>query len=368
VLKLAIKLSVGCTWDYEQLLRIIKLNKNHSRDGIQVTSLFGSVRSDVFGLISARPDFRIPDVSINNFIHFVSTAKENGIEISYTFNAPLVRPIKSTYLEKKSIVGAIRRLKQIGINKFVLADPLLFELLEPEGVRLEVSTIIASMNENTLKYYKNFNVEKVCANIYHNRDIVSLKKLQDAAEKLGMYIELLVNEFCMFGSLPCSEIMRTACYNHSAMGGNQRQYFNNWPFKRCQEARKKEPSSWIKAPFILPQHLEIYGQLTGIENFKIAGRTNSVEQVDFLLNIYMGKNYEGNLARLWCDPYNMKHNRLDEFPFSVKDLIESGFFNRWFGGSEVLTEFCGYLCGQPCSWCDDVYEIISANNTQLFQE
>ena len=153
----------------------------------------------------------------------------------------------------------------------------------------------------------------------------------------------------MFGDVPCSNVMRSNCYIHSSLGGNSSQRFNGWPFARCQEARKNNPSSILKIPFILPIHLEKYYQNTGISNFKISGRTNTFEYLTSTVEKYMSQTFSGNLENLFMLPQNVLESSKNGI--TVEQLIKCGYFNKMLSTSKG----CDYHCHE-CKYCDELYE------------
>lgn len=344
-------LNVGCTWDIEQLYRTIEKNQNTKCSDVKVASLYGSLRREFIDLSSVRPDFRIPKTDIKSFKEYINAANNNGIDIEYTVNAPLVESVEHIFIHEDHYVSLLKMLEDCGVRRFIMANPLLMEIAAKHTkLPIKISTIMAASYISDLKYYKDLNTDAVCINIYKNRNLQFLKMYNKLAESYGISSELVANEFCMFGKSPCSDILRQACYNHSALGGNENKLYNNWPFGRCQQARLEDPSSWLRAPFILPQYMKFYSEMTGIHKFKITGRTNTVEHVDFLIDAYLSENYEGDLLNLYMQPNNdAVRERID---IQIACLEKVHFFDKWFSED---SNFCNYNCCE-CNWCDKKYK------------
>lgn len=352
-----IKFIVGCTWDIEQLDLIIELNKKYQGNNIRVSELYGSLRSSYIPLPSARPDYRIPNIGIGPFKRFVAKARDNNIGINYTCNGTFVESVEEIYEKRNILVDAFKILEDVGISRLTFSNPLLIEIAEEFcDIPIDISTILHPTFIANIQTYSEWNVDKVYVNIYLNRDIQFLKRYNSAAKKYNIRPSLMVNEFCMFGATPCLGIQRDACYACSTSGGNEKGYFSNWPFDRCHTARMENAVAWLSACFILPQHLRFYKKETGISNFKITGRTNSVEHLAFLVKTYFSENYQGELVTLWVDPGKPVEFAIEkQVDITVRELEEVHFFSRWFSKKY---EPCDFSCGIECNWCKDKYEEI----------
>lgn len=349
-----IKLMVGCTWDPSQLDLIAVLNEQYNSKNIKITEMYGSLRADYIKLPSARPDYRLPDINIKEFELYIKKASDKNISINYSCNGTFAGTVQDMARNEKQLARLFKSLEDIGVSRLTLAHPLLIEIANAScRLPIEISTILHSSTLANLSVYRNWRVDKVCLNLYLNRDFSFLRVYNKMARKYGISVSLIANEFCMFGSSPCHGILRQACYDQSSNGGNSSKHFSNWPFSRCHAARKENPSSWLKAGFILPQHLRKYLELTSIANFKITGRTNTLEHVLFLMQAYMSENYQGGLSSLWIDQGNQNKKQLEEeINIKVPELERIGFFNRWF---DKKPEDCRYTCNVDCNWCDVKY-------------
>lgn len=342
-----INLVIGTSFKLEQLDRIIKKNKENK--SVKVKGVYGSLRSDVLFGKSARPDFRLAGTSISDFVKFVQKSNENSIEVNYTLNAPLIESVSYLYKKQTEIHSTIYLLQEIGIKRIIISNPLLISVIRDiSNIPIEISCIMGSNNYGDIDIYDTWGVDTICLDIYKNRDIDFLKKYNSIAQKKKIDIQLIANEFCMYGDVPCSNIFRQSCYNHSALGGNPKNYFNGWPFKFCEQERLKSKVSWLKAPFILPQYMSFYETELGISNFKITGRTAIDQYMNFLLDIYFNQYYNGNLIDLWMNPANHK-NLYGTLPnIMIEDLQREGYFDKWFLPN---SKGCKYECKVNCNHC-----------------
>ena len=342
-----IYLSIGTNWNIKKLSMLLSLNEKY-RNSIKCDSVYGSLKRDLINLNSARPDWRLSETGIDNIKSFIELAHRNNISIEYTINAPLLESVQHYHFTLSEIKKSLKQIEELGVDRFIVTSPLLMEIIkETSRLPIKISTILAPKYTSNLKNYKEIGVDMVCMDIYNNRNIEFLQTYNVNALKHGITVELLVNEFCMYGDAPCADILRSACYAHSALGGNKEHYFNDWPFGRCQLKRKEQPISWLKSPFILPQHMEIYSDLTGINHFKISGRTNTSEFWTKTILSYFSQDFQGELLSLYEQPQQTKASSM--FNPLISELENIGFFDIWFKNKKS----CMYNCGTPCSWCEN---------------
>lgn len=345
-----IYLNAGTNFTPVQIEQFLALNEESGR--VKIKSIFGSLRSDTIPLISARPDFRLADTDLKTFEREVARAKAGGIEVEYAANALLTQSVEEFCAQEGEFLQQLRYLQSVGVDTLILANPLWMELVSQHtDLNIKVSTILAVNNPLAVRHYAQYRVRSICADIYVNRNIPLLRAMQREGEKYGIEIELLANEVCLYGDVPCSTQLRTNCYLHSSFGGNEKLLYDGWPFSRCQRARQENPICWLKIPYILPQHLSRYRELTGISRFKISGRTNTQEYLFTCLRQYMQERFSGNIQKLFMLPQNIQSDcSLD---ITAEKLEEAGYFLKWLeeGGC------CDYQC-YKCGHCERVYEEI----------
>jgi len=125
---------------------------------------------------------------------------------------------------------------------------------------------------------------------------------------------------------------------------------------RCVASRTESPSSWLKAPFILPQWMSIY-QEVGVHNFKVTGRTHPTDYIKSTVQSYLNRLYEGNLLGLWAQLESIwegqegQEQALEalDIPVELLDKFLSFFVNRKDSCSRRS-------CGIGCRYCDLWFE------------
>lgn len=296
-----LKIMLGTNFDKELPRKLNYLNHKYERNNVRVTEVYGSIQDfRIFG--SARPKFRVSDISISEFERQVAEYREYGINVNYTENTPI---IKKSEIDKAEIKRKLEYLQSIGVSRITLAHPLAIELVtELSDMKIEISTIYKCNTEYQLIELnrRSANINKVCLDVSDNRNFDLIAKLNSTSLKLGIDIELLANEFCITN---CAD--RVQCYNEHAQNENDSDAakFKRYPMGICTNIRTMNPIEWTRARFILPQSLNFYSKHLGITHFKVTGRTHPTHYILEMAEAYLSEHYSGNLLQLWADVKNI---------------------------------------------------------------
>lgn len=326
------KLMVGSNYDPAIPQKFKELNDKYESTGIRIDEVYGSIRKiKIFG--SARPDFRVPDISLESFEQSVKELNESGILVNYTENTPI---IDKSELDVEYIKKTLKYLEDIGIGRITVAHPLAMEIVgKYSNLPVEISTIYRANTPYQLRELKsrNLNINKICLDVAINRDFAKITKLKKEADSLGIEVELLANEFCISD---CAD--RIQCYNEHAQCKTESDtaLFNRYPMGICTKLRNsKTPIEWTRARFILPQSLDYYTKTLGIERFKVTGRTHPTPYILWVIEEYMKQNYKGNLLQLWADVKNIRR-----IANGAEDFLEDKFYIDSDGyGTEFIKSY-----------------------------
>lgn len=297
-----IELMVGSNFDPNLPTKMNELNIKYKDNNIQIHEVFGSIQGlKLFG--TARPRFRVPSIDFASFEKSVEQLNKFNILVNYTDNTPIVNKHN---IDMMKIRNNLKYLEDIGIGRLTIAHPLAMEIIsEYSTLPIEVSTIYQANTPYKIRELKRRfpNVNKICVDVSLNRDFDKLLELQKEAQLQYIELELLANELCI---KDCVD--RIQCYNEHTQceTDEETSKFKRYPMGNCTRIRNSEsPVEWTRAPFILPQSLEFYKNETSINKFKITGRTSTTEYILKLIEMYLSKNFEGNLLELWSDVKNI---------------------------------------------------------------
>ena len=357
---------IGAKFTDSQVEKIAELNDFYEGKSV-IAEVYGSVPLE--GVRCARPIDRLPDFSLEQVASYINRLHDIDVTFNWTMNNSCFGSLTDFHSNVQALKTNIYALEDIGVDRITVSDMLIAEtVFQYFDGGIEISTIQHAYSVNQLKYYASNKIyaNKICANIMKNRDLKFLAAFNNACIKNNIRCELLVNEFCLFG---CP--YRMSCYNiHSHTDVNRREY-GFYPLGRCNDKRYAEPWEWIKARAILPQHLRIYQERTGISDFKISGRTHPESIIMKQVEWYMQEDFDGNLLDLWTllENINQDENEQHE-PKLYIDTKEVADFIKYTWLDKDRKDDCDLYCDYGCNKCKNLYEVMrderrSAYNIKL---
>jgi collagenase-like PrtC family protease len=344
-----IKYSIGNKWEDLFLDQIIELNQIYKSRGSQIVELYGSKRTDIVSMNSARPNWRLPKIS-NYFIKkYIERAHKYGIKINYTINAPLHDSVKSIFNNKEKIRDEVLKIVDLGVDTLTMSNSLLIELVNTiSSIPIDISSLLHVNSLSQIPVYNEWNAKHICMDVIKNRDLCFLKSFTSMANAYNIETKLIVNEYCSYNGAPCFGIRQADCVIHSALKGNVEKHFNSWPYHSCFESRNKDLSNWLKSKFILPQWIQRYRDFTGINFYKITGRTKETQWLLKTVESYMSFSFDGDIRCLGHNQWdNNKSMNMAAF-LESKYLDENRFIDHWFDNPAFL---CSDNCIHKCNYC-----------------
>lgn len=353
-------LKVGYNFNSELMDFLIEQNNIYSKS--KIYEVYGSRKESSF--LTARPQYRIPEVSRGEFKTQIEKLQRNGINFNYTLNTSSLGNKKNIFNNKKKIQDYIKFLIDCDVRTITVTLPIIAEFVRElsDGINIEISTIANVDSVTQVKLWKEYyNINKVCGSLSKNRDIAFLEEMANYCNKNEITLSLLANEFCINGTYDnsvCSYtncIYRTHCYQlHSLDYDENEKYFNNYPMQRCTTSRNNT-KAWLKSNFIRPEDMCLYNQI-GINHFKLTGRTGSTAYIKQIVDAYMRQHYKGNLLTLWkhLETINGEEDSSFEPTFYIPNERLDGFLAFWFKNKEHRCST--KICGETCTYCDEFYK------------
>lgn len=354
------KINTGYNFDLGLIDAFQDLNNKYPD---QITGVYGSIRAHAW--TSARPDFRLPEVSIEELADHVRMLGNIGIEFNYTLNSPYLGSKVEYAKREDELADIITLLSQIGVARIIIANPIVLETMRRKlpnlPIKIELSTILHVDTPMQLVAFKQIDerIDKVVGNILYNRDFNKLEAFARTCEMLDMEYEVMVNEFCSIASKRSEVpnfahcIHRDSCYNCHAknVAVEDAKLINNYPMGKCMSGRAHHAADWLRSPFILPQHMHYYNNV-GIDNFKVTGRTAKTPYIKYIVESYLKQQYNDNLMKLW-KPLETIYSDKDElsehkFKFDIPTEHMDDFLAPW-----VARELdCNMQLCSDCQYCD----------------
>jgi collagenase-like PrtC family protease len=351
---------VGCNFDPVIIEKAAELNEKY-KGKAEIKEWFGSDAQN--HLVTARPKWRLPDISKKDFEKFVRDSLDKNIVFNYTMNS--IQPYgskKEMVAHKKEIQDLVKYLESIGVYRITFANPMMAMFIrEVSDIELELSTIAHLDTVTQIKYFhETLGVNKFCGNIQRNRDRDFLINVAKYCNENNIIFESLCNEFCYVAGPDYATHCpyRDSCYLCHATNVTKEDSmsYDNYPMHFCMSARDNHSDvAWLRSRWIRPEDLSKYNKL-GLYYWKISGRTGSVEYVTKMMEAYMSQNWEGNLLNLWKPLQTIYSGKLEfteDLPIYIDNKKLDGFIDHWM---DKNFECSNVLCGKDCTYCKDFFE------------
>lgn len=353
---------VGCNFDPELINVIKELNKKYKNHG-RIVELFGSDRDTEE--VTARPGWRLPKISKEYFADYVKKLNDIGVKFNFTMNSIIPYGSKVEMVKhKKDIQDLVKWLESIGVYRLTIANPeILIMVREVSNIEVEMSCITHIDTVTQMKYYhETFGVNKFCCSILKNRNKEFLIRAQDYCNRNGCILEIMCQEMCGVAGIDNQGshyathcVFRDSCYICHACNRTKEESMldNNYPMSYCMSARSSTPEAWLRMRWIRPEDQKIYREKTGVNYFKLSGRTGTTEYLEYIMNAYMSETYDGNLLGLWkplSSIYDGKTELKSKTDIDIPNKKLDGFINKWMDGNGWECE--NHECGYSCRYCE----------------
>ena len=353
---------VGCNFDPELINVVKELNEKYKNHG-RIVELFGSDRDTEE--VTARPGWRLPKISKEYFADYVKKLNDIGVKFNFTMNSIIPYGSKVEMVKhKKDIQDLVKWLESIGVYRLTIANPeILIMVREVSNIEVEMSCITHIDTVTQMKYYhETFGVNKFCCSILKNRNKEFLIRAQDYCNRNGCILEIMCQEMCGVAGIDNQGshyathcVFRDSCYICHACNRTKEESMldNNYPMSYCMSARSSTPEAWLRMRWIRPEDQKIYREKTGINYWKVSGRTGTLEYMKFVLEAYMSETYDGNLLGLWkplSSIYDGKTELKSKTDIDIPNKKLDGFINKWMDGNGWECE--NHECGYSCHYCE----------------
>src|SRR5574344_512168 len=256
---------VGCNFDPDLITIADELNDVYKNKGV-IKEWFGS--SPNYSEMTARPQWRLPNISDKNFENFIKLARDKNQVFNVVLNS--IQPFggkPEMVKHKKEIQDYVKYLEDIGVYRITFANPMMAMFIrEISNIELEASCILHIDTVTQIKYlHETLKVNKICNSILKNRNRDFLKNTANYCLSNNMIFELLANEFCYNAKSNYAThcIYRDSCYLAHATCSTKEESmsYKNYPMKNCMFSRNGNHAAWLKSRWISPNDLNEYNKL-----------------------------------------------------------------------------------------------------------
>jgi collagenase-like PrtC family protease len=257
-------------------------------------------------------------------------AHKNGVKMELVLNSSCMGGRQLTPEGYRINNWYIEKLVDIGIDSIVVADPYLMETISNNfDVDVVVSVLAFVDSPQKAEFFQDLGASSIVIDSNVNRHFDVLHAIRDSVD---CELKLLINEGCLYR---CP--FRYAHFNFfsHAFGPEPRpNVLDDYYYLKCLELRIEAPEQIIKSPWIRPEDIKLYKDITDV--YKIGGRTHFVDWILNCVNAYYGESYEGNLMDLLDCPKDLK----DLFYIPNKSL--DGILEKQWMNCKKVCNKCGY--------------------------
>ncbi len=256
-----------------------------SRD-LPVSTFFGNFPVTLTG--GGRPPRILPAVSPERFRSHLAAVHATGREFYATLNSNDLGLREYTPEFRAAFRAEVDELLDLGVDGFVVALPLLVELIRADHpeVPISVSTFARIRTATQADYYLDLGADTIVLE-EANRDFPLLKALV----RRGARVEVLVNQSCLQGCPFRGHHLNTSSL--AAQPGNPCPEFE-YPIAECGREMLRDPSRLVSSILVRPEDLSVY-EAAGVSRFKVSGRNHATPWLLRAARAYAGRSYPGDL-------------------------------------------------------------------------
>jgi collagenase-like PrtC family protease len=257
-------------------------------------------------------------------------AHKNGVKMELVLNSSCMGGRQLTPEGYRINNWYIEKLVDIGIDSIVVADPYLVETISNNfDVDVVVSVLAFVDSPQKAEFFQDLGASSIVIDSNVNRHFDVLHAIRDSVD---CELKLLINEGCLYR---CP--FRYAHFNFfsHAFGPEPRpNVLDDYYYLKCLELRIEAPEQIIKSPWIRPEDIKLYRDITDV--YKIGGRTHFADWILNCVNAYYAESYEGNLMDILDCPKDLK----DLFYIPNKSL--DGILEKQWMNCKKVCNKCGY--------------------------
>lgn len=253
---------------------------------LPVSTYFGNYPTSLTG--GGRPPRILPKVSPDAFRAHVDRVHSAHRAFYATLNSTDLglKEYRGTFSQE--FLAEVGALLDLGVDGFVVALPVLVELLHREhpSVPISVSTFARIRSVTQAEYFAGLGAHTVVLE-EANRDF----ELVRALVRQGVQVEILVNQTCLKDCPYRAHHLNTSSL--AAQTGSECPAFE-FPILECGTELVRDPGRLISGIFVRPEDLSVFEE-AGVSRFKVSGRNRSTAWLARAARAYAERHYDGNL-------------------------------------------------------------------------
>ncbi|MEM0129758.1 MAG: U32 family peptidase [Thermoplasmata archaeon] len=253
---------------------------------LPVSTFFGNFPVGLTG--GGRPPRILPAIDDERFRAHVRAVHGSGRRFNATLNSNDLALQEYRPGFERAFLAEVDHLLDLGVDGFVVALPLLIEILHrahPE-VPISVSSFARIRTVTQGEYFLRLGASILVLE-EANRDFALLRGLL----RRGATVEILVNQSCLQGCPFRGHHLSTSSI---ASQPGQPCPVLEYPIAECGWAMVEDPRRLVSAIYVRPEDLAVYEEM-GISRFKVSGRNKPTPWLVRAARAYAARSYPGNL-------------------------------------------------------------------------
>ncbi len=322
-----------------------------------IEEIYGKLNTDFVG--GGKASSILPFVSKRVARLHIQQAHQHGLKFNYLLNGVCLDNKEFTSYGQKKLHLLLDWIAGIGADSVTVSIPYLLQLIKKQYPYLKVyASIYAGVDSiEKAKYWENLGADLITLSSRTVRDFPLLKEIR---KNTTCKLQLIGNMACLY-DCPLlfyhKHLLSHASQSNHISGG----FLIDYCYLNCFYKKISSPLELIRASWIRPEDVFYYEEI-GIDRIKILDRFRSTESMISIINVYVSRNYSGNLIDLLfnCSGNAMWqkskfYRRLKYFfhPFHVniwKMRKVAGLFSSIpiFINNKALDGFLGYFLKESC--------------------
>lgn len=258
-------------------------------------------------------------------------AHEHGIKMNITMNSTCPAGHHLSFEGYKMFSWYFSELNKAGVDAVTVAEPYLVELLRDYPMRIVVSCLAYIDAPQRAKFFEELGADVITVDTNINRHFDLLRGIVKA---VSCDVRVIVNEGCLYKCPFRFSHYNLASHLSSLYQPRAPLFAPDFYFDKCIAIRLRDPSQIMKSGWIRPEDIQAY-EAIGIKDFKLSGRTKTVNWIIECMRVYARRSFHGNLLDILDCPQMLRYLVSIE-----NDQLERSI-DQWQACTKVC-HACGY--------------------------
>jgi len=310
---------------FSALKEIIEVKEVEGLDEVDEVFMGGS--PDVMG--SGRGVLHAP--LIDEIREQTEYAHQYGIKMNITMNATCTGGHHLSFEGYKVFSWYFGELNKAGVDAVTVAEPYLAELLCDFPMQRVISCLAYVESPARAKFYDELGADTITIDTNINRDF---RILEGIVKAVSCNVRVIVNEGCIYRCPFRYSHYNLASHLSSLNQPSSPLFAPDYYFDKCTSIRLRDPTQILKSAWIRPEDLKAY-EAIGITEFKLSGRTKTVNWIIDCMRYYSQRSFKGNVLEILDCPQMLR------YLFYIDNEELEGSIEQWKRCKKVCND-CGY--------------------------